>query len=129
MAVHIRSSISSSCMQRAEFAAQAISQAAGVAAIDSSLTQQASKGDEFSHFVPARRGGPRNPLNGDFVPIERHALTDPFRRKFMPTGWRDVNPLYGTASRLFLRIPTLLKAAFVYSVSQVTSGCDAGERR
>ena len=68
-------------------------------------------GIEFSHWVPARAGGPRTIFNGNFVARETHALSDPYRYRFMPRSWKAENPLPGKVSQQWTRIPNVYKGA------------------
>jgi hypothetical protein len=43
-------------------------------------------GKEFSHWIPNRMGGPRSKWNGNFVDKVVHALSDPYRYRFMPSS-------------------------------------------
>ena len=65
-------------------------------------------GREFSHWIPARMGGPRTILNGNYVSVAEHALSDPSRYRFMPRAWKEANPLPGVLARQLARIPNLL---------------------
>lgn len=56
-------------------------------------------GKEFSHWIPNRMGGPRSTWNGNFVPRETHALSDPYRYRFMPKSWKAENLLPSRASQ------------------------------
>jgi hypothetical protein len=66
-------------------------------------------GMEFSHAVPARVGGPRSIWNGNFVTRETHALSDPYRYRFMSRGWKEANPMPNRASQLWTRTPNTIK--------------------
>lgn len=70
-------------------------------------------GKEFSHWIPNRMGGPRSLWNGNYVPIEVHALSDPFRYRFMRRVWKAVNPMPNVASQQWTRIPNVYKGAAV----------------
>jgi hypothetical protein len=50
----------------------------------------AGRGKEFSHWIPNRAGGPRSIWNGNYVPKSTHALSDPYRYRFMPRSWCQV---------------------------------------
>jgi RHS repeat-associated protein len=66
-------------------------------------------GKEFSHWIPNRMGGPRTILNGNYVPTATHALSDPFRYRFMPSAWKMANPMPGALSQQWTRIPNVFK--------------------
>lgn len=68
-------------------------------------------GKEFSHWIPKRMGGPRTILNGNYVPVAEHALSDPFRYQFMSRAWKALNPLPGAILQQWNRIPKLFKGA------------------
>ena len=66
-------------------------------------------GKEFSHWIPSRMGGPRSTWNGNFVPTATHALSDPYRYRFMPKPWKAQNPMPNAASQQWTRIPNAYK--------------------
>jgi RHS repeat-associated protein len=66
-------------------------------------------GKEFSHWIPNRMGGPRSTWNGNFVPTATHALSDPYRYRFMPRSWKAQNPMPNAASQQWTRIPNAYK--------------------
>jgi hypothetical protein len=66
-------------------------------------------GREFSHWIPARMGGPRSLWNGNFVPVRVHALSDPFRYRFMPRAWKEQNPMWHWVVRQWVGIPYVYK--------------------
>jgi hypothetical protein len=66
-------------------------------------------GKEFSHWIPARMGGPRSAWNGNYVPTSTHALSDPYRYRFMPRSWKAQNPMPNAANRQWVRIPNVYK--------------------
>jgi RHS repeat-associated protein len=68
-------------------------------------------GMEFSHWIPNRMGGPRSMWNGNYVTTEVHALSDPFRYRFMPKAWKAQNPMPNMASQQWVRIPNVYKGA------------------
>jgi RHS repeat-associated protein len=68
----------------------------------------AGAGKEFSHWIPARLGGPRSLWNGNYVSVTEHALSDPSRYRFMPRSWKEANPLPGALTRQLNRIPNML---------------------
>ena len=69
------------------------------------------KGFEFSHWIPNRMGGPRSKWNGNFVTKEFHALTDPYRYRFMPRTWKRFNPPKNRLYQQWGRIPLVYKGA------------------
>lgn len=68
-----------------------------------------AKGLEFSHWIPNRAGGSRSLLNGNYVTTVKHALSDPFRYRFMPRNWKVTNPLPSAVQQQWNRIPYVLK--------------------
>jgi RHS repeat-associated protein len=68
-------------------------------------------GKEFSHWIPNRMGGPRSIANGNYVSRETHALSDPFRYRFMPRDWKAANPMPNQASQQWVRLPNVYKGA------------------
>ena len=66
-------------------------------------------GNEFSHWIPNRMSGPRSRWNGNYVSTATHALTDPYRYRFMPRPWKAANPIYNPVWRQFVRIPNVYK--------------------
>jgi RHS repeat-associated protein len=82
---------------------------------------------EFSHWIPSRMGGPRSKWNGNFVPPATHALSDPYRYRFMPRAWKAENPMPGQAWQQMVRIPNVYKGAAAGSAygagGAAQSGC------
>ena len=74
----------------------------------------AGKGKEFSHWIP-RRNLPnwlknrKTIWNGNFVPTETHALSDPYRYRFMPKNWKAKNPMYNPFKKHWIRLPNSYK--------------------
>jgi len=68
-------------------------------------------GKEFSHWIPDRMGGPRSIMNGNYVSVETHALSDPFRYRFMARNWKAANPMPNRASQQWTRFPNVYKGA------------------
>lgn len=66
-------------------------------------------GKEFSHWIPNRMGGPRSLWNGNYVPKSTHALSDPYRYRFMPRDWKAQNPMPNVAAQQWVRIPNAYK--------------------
>ncbi|WP_426212699.1 RHS repeat-associated core domain-containing protein, partial [Massilia sp. TWP1-3-3] len=62
-------------------------------------------GLEFSHWIPKRLGGGNSILNGNYVSIVKHALSDPFRYRFMPRAWKAANPMPSIVLQQLNRIP------------------------
>ena len=86
-------------------------------------------GKEFSHWVPNRMGGPRSKWNGNYVPTEEHALSDPYRYQFMPRAWKAENPMPNAASQQWDRIPNVYKGAAAggaYGAAGAAQGSDCG---
>jgi hypothetical protein len=71
-------------------------------------------GLEYSHWIP-RRSLPeawrasKTIFNGNFVPKIEHALSDPFRYRFMPKAWKALNELPHWTKQQWVRIPKLFK--------------------
>jgi hypothetical protein len=63
------------------------------------------RGFEFSHWIPNRLGGPRSLFNGNYVPTRTHALSDPFRYRFMPKTWKNKNPMPDFLAQQSMRVP------------------------
>lgn len=68
-------------------------------------------GLEFSHWIPNRWGGPRSIWNGNYVPTRTHALSDPYRYRFMPRSWKAENPMPGRMAQQWVRLPNVYKGA------------------
>jgi RHS repeat-associated protein len=68
-------------------------------------------GREFSHWIPNRMAGPRSIWNGNYVSTEVHALSDPYRYRFMPRDWKAANPMPSRANQQWVRIPNAYKGA------------------
>lgn len=66
-------------------------------------------GKEFSHWIPNRMGGPRSVFNGNYVSTPTHALSDPYRYRFMPRSWKAQNPMPNKATQQLVRIPNVYK--------------------
>jgi len=77
-------------------------------------------GKEFSHWIPNRvlkSSGDdfvqntfgKSIFNGNYVTKEVHALSDPFRYRFMPKAWKELNPINSPLLRQWERIPNLYK--------------------
>ena len=88
----------------------------------------AGRGLEFSHFIPRRMGGPRSIWNGNFVTIRTHALSDPFRYRFMPKWWKNQHGQYNVIHKTWARFPNVGKGAAAGAaaagVALARSGCD-----
>jgi hypothetical protein len=90
-------------------------------------------GTEWSHWIPNRYG--RVPafvrssrLNGNFRSVTDHALNDPFRYRFMPSAWKDVNGINPALRRQINRAPDWLKGGALAggwaAVSKTSQVCD-----
>ncbi len=66
-------------------------------------------GKEFSHWIPNRMGGPRSIFNGNYVSSATHALSDPYRYRFMKAAWKMENPMPNQAVQQWIRIPDVYK--------------------
>jgi RHS repeat-associated protein len=84
-------------------------------------------GKEFSHWIPNRMGGPRTVWNGNYVPTATHAVSDPYRYRFMPRAWKEANAPMSTPTAQWTRIPNVYKggaAGGVYGAAGAAqSGC------
>jgi RHS repeat-associated protein len=70
-----------------------------------------AKGLEFSHWIPNRMGGPHSLWNGNYVTTVTHALSDPYRYRFMPKVWKASNPMPSQLAQQWVRIPNVYKGA------------------
>ena len=66
-------------------------------------------GKEFSHWIPNRWGGPRSIWNGNYVSTATHALSDPYRYRFMPRAWKALTPMPSRLSQQWTRLPNAYK--------------------
>lgn len=82
-------------------------------------------GKEFSHWIPNRAGGPRSLWNGNFVTTRIHALSDPYRYRFMPKTWKAGNPIWSAWKRQLVRLPNWMKGSAIGG-SIATGGSMAG---
>jgi hypothetical protein len=96
-------------------------------------------GKEFSHFIPAEvlPGGRKGlldkvltatKLNGNYVKIAEHAVTDRTRHGFMPVPWKKANPLLNPFRRTLNRVPRFplgmgVAASGGYAASQNDGEC------
>jgi hypothetical protein len=80
------------------------------------LAGSAGRGMEFSHWIPARMGGPRSLFNGNYVRTAQHALSDPYRYRFMPRAWKAFNPMPSAIAQQFNRIPWVWRGTAAGSV-------------
>lgn len=69
-------------------------------------TATKTKGKEFSHWIPKRKGGPRSPYNGNYVTPRRHYKHDPYR---YPPGNRNWGPKWPRPIQQVDRIPNVYK--------------------
>jgi RHS repeat-associated protein len=81
----------------------------GAAGLEAAGTRGVGK--EFSHWIPNRMGGPRSLWNGNYVSTAEHALSDPYRYRFMPKAWKAENPMPDMAWQQWFRIPNVYKGA------------------
>jgi RHS repeat-associated protein len=82
---------------------------------------QKATGKEFSHWIPNRMGGSRSKWNGDFVSKATHALSDPYRYRFMPRTWKASNPMPNVVSQQWTRFPSVYKGGIVGGIYGGTS--------
>lgn len=93
-----------------QWAGPGVAAATGVAGgLRAAGTQGAGK--EFSHWIPNRMGGPRSVWNGNYVSKVTHALSDPYRYRFMPRPWKAANPMPNRLSQQWTRLPNVYKGA------------------
>ncbi len=89
------------------------------------------RGLEFSHWIPNRMGGSRTKWNGNYVPKNTHALSDPYRYRFMPRTWKTKNAPYNAFKKHWTRLPNVYKglgASAEYGAASNTSqGCSSCE--
>lgn len=112
--------------------------AGGMGALGGGLLAKAFKkipGKEWSHWIPDRYVRPMSksgksknkyykPLvdkylnkfvnsrfNGNYVSKETHALTDPFRYKFMNRAWKKANPMHHKYVQQAMRVPGWIPGA------------------
>jgi hypothetical protein len=84
------------------------------------MAGKASKGLEFSHWIPNRYGFKSYTVyNGNYVSKEFHALSDSYRYRFMSAEWKRVNPPTPLLMQQWNRIPYLYKGAAAGSVPQI----------
>jgi len=86
----------------------------------------AARGLEFSHFIPARMGGARSIWNGNFVSTATHALSDPYRYRFMSRTWKAANPMPSRAKQLWVRTPNTAKGTVAGASAAATGLAKAG---
>jgi len=79
-------------------------------------------GKEFSHWFPARWKGPRSIWNGNFVSPETHALSDPFRYRFMNAEWKKANPMPSRTRQQWVRFPKAYKGSLAGAGYGAASG-------
>ena len=70
-----------------------------------------ARGLEFSHWIPNRAGGPVSIFNGNYVSPVTHALSDPWRYRFMSPVWKASNPMPSVMMQQWMRIPNVFKGA------------------
>lgn len=80
----------------------------GAAGAEAATANAGRAGYEYSHWIPARMGGPRSVFNGNYVSQRYHYLTDPYRYPPGSANWGDkLNP----AMQQLLRIPWVYDGA------------------
>jgi hypothetical protein len=70
-------------------------------------------GKELSHWIPNRMGGPKTLWNGNYVTRRVHALSDPYRYRFMPKAWKVANPIWSAPFRQVVRMPFWIDGALI----------------
>lgn len=75
------------------------------------MAGERAAGKEFSHWIPNRWGGVRSKWNGNYVSRDIHALSDPYRYRFMPRTWKAQNPMPNQAWQQWTRFPYVYKGA------------------
>lgn len=92
---------------------------------------QKAAGKEFSHWIPNRLGGPRSIWNGNYVTTATHALSDPYRYRFMPRAWKAMNPMPSRLNQQLVRLPNVYKgtsAGGAYGATGASlSGCECSQ--
>jgi RHS repeat-associated protein len=78
----------------------------GVEGLEASSTRHA--GQEFSHWIPDRMGGPRSPWNGNYVSRWRHYKHDPFR---FPPGYEAWGEKWPAWLQQIDRVPNVYAGA------------------
>ena len=91
-----------------------------------STAGQKAVGKEFSHWIPNRIGGPRSKWNGNFVTARTHALSDPFRYRFMKRSWKPDNPIWPASVRQLVRLPYWITGAGIGGILMIVNrdNCD-----
>jgi RHS repeat-associated protein len=102
--------------------------AGGAAGLEAAGVRGAGK--EFSHWIPQRFGGSRSLWNGNYVTPIEHALSDPFRYRFAPAAWKEMNPMPNMLVQQLNRVPYAIRGLFAGSAvgadqvfSQPECGC------
>jgi hypothetical protein len=90
----------------------------GVQGLRSAGSMAGKAGAEFSHWIPARMGGARSLFNGNFVSKATHALSDPYRYRFMPRAWKLANPMPNVLSQQLTRLPMV----YTYGAAGAATG-------
>lgn len=83
-------------------------------------------GMEFSHAIPARAGGPRSIWNGNYVTTRTHALSDPYRYRFIQRSWKEANPMPNRPSQLWTRTPNTIKGTAAGAAAATAGVLGAG---
>jgi RHS repeat-associated protein len=84
-------------------------------------------GKEFSHWIPNRMGGPRSKWNGNFVSTAEHALSDPYRYRFMPKVWKAENPMPNMVQQQWVRVPNVYRGATAGGAFGAASAAISGD--
>ncbi|GAB0154357.1 hypothetical protein MnBA_37570 [Marinobacterium sp. BA1] len=84
-------------------------------------------GKEFSHWIPNRMSGPRSIWNGNYVSTRTHALSDPFRYRFMPRSWKSNNPIWPAWKRQLTRLPNWAKGSGIGGGAAGGSAANGGD--
>jgi len=88
------------------------------------------KGKEFSHWIlrrvlPGWLKNKKTIWNGNFVSKETHALSDPYRYRFMPKKWKEKNPMFNPFKKHWVRFPNALKGVGAGGVlGIIPNGCN-----
>ncbi|MGF6492563.1 RHS repeat-associated protein [Luteibacter sp. 621] len=101
--------------------------AGGAAGLEAAGTRGVGK--EFSHWIPRRLGGSGSLWNGNYVTPIEHALSDPYRYRFAPAAWKNLNPMPNMLVQQLNRVPYALRGLFaggLIGADEVLSQGDCG---